>query len=58
MALPVALPILRMVLYGRIVGPVFACLILVLLICVRILVGACETIPRDFDEACSVDGAT
>lgn len=38
MGLSVALPILRMVLYGRIVGPVFAHLILVLLICTRILI--------------------
>jgi trehalose transport system permease protein len=57
-ALPVAVLFLRMGLYESIIGLVFAHLILVLPVCAWILVGAFETIPRDLEEAASVDGAS
>jgi trehalose transport system permease protein len=57
-ALPVAVFFLRMGLYESIIGLVFAHLILVLPVCAWILVGAFETIPRDLEEAASVDGAS
>jgi len=57
-ALPVAVLFLRMGLYESIMGLVFAHLILVLPVCAWILVGAFETIPRDLEEAASVDGAS
>jgi trehalose transport system permease protein len=57
-ALPVAVLFLRMGLYESITGLVFAHLILVLPVCAWILVGAFETIPRDLEEAASVDGAS
>jgi trehalose transport system permease protein len=57
-ALPVAVFFLRMGLYESVVGLVFAHLILVLPVCAWILVGAFETIPRDLEEAASVDGAS
>ena len=57
-ALPVAVFFLRMGLYESIMGLVFAHLILVLPVCAWILVGAFETIPRDLEEAASVDGAS
>jgi len=57
-ALPVAVLFLRMGLHESIIGLVFAHLILVLPICAWILVGAFETIPRDLEEAASVDGAS
>jgi trehalose transport system permease protein len=56
-ALPVAVLFLRMGLYESVIGLVFAHLILVLPVCAWILVGAFETIPRDLEEAASVDGA-
>jgi trehalose transport system permease protein len=57
-ALPVAVFFLRMGLYESVIGLVFAHLILVLPVCAWILVGAFETIPRDLEEAASVDGAS
>jgi trehalose transport system permease protein len=57
-ALPVAVLFLRLGLYESIMGLVFAHLILVLPVCAWILVGAFETIPRDLEEAASVDGAS
>jgi len=57
-ALPVAVLFLRLGLYESIIGLVFAHLILVLPVCAWILVGAFETIPRDLEEAASVDGAS
>jgi trehalose transport system permease protein len=57
-ALPVAVFFLRMGLYESIIGLVFAHLILVLPVCAWIMVGAFETIPRDLEEAASVDGAS
>jgi trehalose transport system permease protein len=57
-ALPIAVLFLRMGLYESVVGLVLAHLILVLPVCAWILVGAFETIPRDLEEAASVDGAS
>jgi trehalose transport system permease protein len=57
-ALPVAVFFLRMGLYESVIGLVFAHLIMVLPVCAWILVGAFETIPRDLEEAASVDGAS
>lgn len=57
-ALPIAVLFLRLGLYESIIGLVFAHLILVLPVCAWILVGAFETIPRDLEEAASVDGAS
>lgn len=57
-ALPIAVTFLRMGLLESITGLVLAHLILVLPVCAWILVGAFETIPRDLEEAASVDGAS
>jgi len=57
-ALPVAVMFLRLGLLESEVGLVLAHLILVLPVCAWILVGAFETIPRDLEEAASVDGAS
>lgn len=57
-ALPIAVLFLRMGLHESVVGLVMAHLILVLPVCAWILVGAFETIPRDLEEAASVDGAS
>jgi len=57
-ALPIAVLFLRLGLYESVVGLVLAHLILVLPVCAWILVGAFETIPRDLEEAASVDGAS
>jgi len=57
-ALLIAVLFLRMGLHESIRGLVFAHLMLVLPVCARILVGAFQTVPRDLEEAASVDGAS